>query len=69
MTYVGGGEGYRQFHQRFLRTFFVQKYFLAAFSSYILALAPKFRTKNTCVNVDEIKGRVIQNAEGTFVLF
>jgi len=30
---------------------------LAAFSSYILALAPKFCTKNAGVNIDEIDGR------------
>jgi hypothetical protein len=31
--------------------------FLAAFSRYVSALAPKFRTKNANVNVDEIDGR------------
>jgi len=29
----------RQFHQRYTREFFVRKSFLAAFSSYVLALA------------------------------
>jgi hypothetical protein len=43
-----------QFHQRFLYTFFVRKSFLAAFSSYVLALAPKFHMKNACVYIDEI---------------
>jgi len=41
----------------FFACFFVRKSFLAAFSSYVLALAPKFCTKNTRVNVDEIDGR------------
>jgi len=45
-----------QFHQLFLHDFFVQKSFLAAFSSCVLALAPKFCTKNARVNVDEIDG-------------
>ncbi len=44
----------RQFHQRFTRAFFVQKLRFGSFSSYILALAPKFRTKKTRENVDEI---------------
>jgi hypothetical protein len=43
-----------QFHQRFKRAFFVQKLHFGSFSSYILALAPKFCAKNACVNVDEI---------------
>jgi len=46
-----------QFHQRFMYKFFVQTSFLAAFSRYVSALAPKFRTKNASVNVDEIDGR------------
>jgi hypothetical protein len=34
--------------------FSYESYVLAAFSSYVLALAPKFRTKNCVKNVDEI---------------
>jgi hypothetical protein len=41
----------------FLRTNFSYNIVLPAFSSYVLALMPKFRTKNTRVNVDEIDGR------------
>ena len=44
----------RQFHQRFTRAFFVQKLHFGSFSSYVLALAPKFRTKKMRENVDEI---------------
>jgi len=47
-----------QFHQRFTYKFFVRTMFLAAFSRYVSALAPKFRMKNACVNVDEIDGRL-----------
>jgi len=46
-----------QFHQRFTYEFFVRTSFLAAFSRYVSALAPKFRTKDARVNVDEIDGR------------
>ncbi len=34
-----------QFHQHFLHTFFIQKSFLAAFSSYVLALAKNLYKK------------------------
>jgi hypothetical protein len=34
-----------------------------SFSNYVLALAPKFRTKNTGVNVDEIDGRPVAKAD------
>ncbi len=43
-----------QFHQCFFTCFFHTNVVLAAFSSYVLALTPKFRTKNARVNVDEI---------------
>jgi len=43
-----------QFNQRFFARFFHTNVFLGAFSSYILALVPNFRTKNARVNVDEI---------------
>ncbi len=43
-----------QFHQRSTRAFFVQKLRFGSFSSYVSALAPKFRTINARVNVDEI---------------
>jgi len=46
-----------QFHQRFMYEFFVRKSFLAAFSRYISALAPKFCTNKARANVDEIDGR------------
>ncbi len=36
--------------------FSYERPFLAAFSRYVSALAPKFCTKNACVNVDEIDG-------------
>jgi len=42
------------FHKRFTYKFFVQTSFLAAFSRYVSALAPKFGTKNARINVDEI---------------
>jgi hypothetical protein len=38
----------------FLRTFFVQMSFLAAFFRYVLALAQKFVQINVIINVDEI---------------
>ncbi len=41
-----------------ISSFFVRMSFLAAFSSYISALAPKFCTKNAGVNVDKIDTRV-----------
>jgi len=44
----------RRFHQHFTRAFFVRKLRFGSFSSYVLALAPKFCTKITCKNVDEI---------------
>ncbi len=47
-----------QFHQRFFACFFRTIVLFGSFSSYILALAPKFRTKNARVNVDEIDGRL-----------
>jgi len=47
-----------QFHQRFTRAFFVRKLRFGSFSSYVLALAPKFRTKKTRKNVDEIDKRL-----------
>jgi len=53
LTYRG------QFYQCFLHAFFVQTSFLAAFASNILDLAPKFRTKNVGVNVDEIDTRCL----------
>ncbi len=34
-----------QFHQRFTHAFFVRKLSFGSFSSHVLALAPKFRTK------------------------
>jgi len=46
-----------QFHQRHTREKFVRKSFSAAFSSYVLALAPKFVRKMRTFNVDEIDGR------------
>jgi len=45
---------YLQFHQCFTRMLFVRKLRFGSFSSYVLALAPKFRTKKTRKNVDEI---------------
>ncbi len=45
-----------QFHQGFTLAFFVQKLSFGSFSSYVLALAPKFRTKRMRENVDEIDG-------------
>jgi len=47
-----------QFHQRFYVQIFRTNVVLAAFSSYVLASASKFRTKNASVNVDEIDGRI-----------
>ena len=44
----------RQFHQRFFACFFRTNVLFGSFSNYVLALAPKFRTKNARVNVDEI---------------
>jgi len=44
----------RQFHQHYTRAFFVRKLRFGSFSSYVLTLAPKFRTKKTRKNVDEI---------------
>ncbi len=38
---------------------FVRKLRFGSFSSYILALAPKFCTKDARVNVDEIDGRTV----------
>ncbi len=38
----------------FLRTFFCTNVLFVTFSTYVLALTPKFRTKNARVNVDEI---------------
>jgi len=46
-----------QFHQRHMREKFIQKSFLAAFSSHVLALAPKFVQKTRTYKVDEIDGR------------
>ncbi len=46
----------RQFHQCFFARFFHTNVLFGSFSSYVLALAPKFRTKNARVNVDEIDG-------------
>ncbi len=43
-----------QFHQRFFARFFRTNVLFGSFSNYVLALAPKFRTKNARVNVDEI---------------
>jgi hypothetical protein len=43
-----------QFHQHFFVRIFRTNVVLAAFSSYVLALASKFRTKNARVNDDEI---------------
>ncbi len=43
-----------QFHLRFFGRFFRMNIIFGSFSSYVSALAPKFRTKNACVNVDEI---------------
>ncbi len=37
--------------------FFVRKLHFGSFSGYVSALAPKFRTKNVRVNVDEIDTR------------
>ncbi len=45
---------WRQFHQHFLRAFFVQTSFWASFPSYVSALAPKFCTKTARKNIDEI---------------
>jgi hypothetical protein len=39
--------------------FFCTNVLFGSFSSYVLALAPKFRTKNVRVNVDEIDGRIV----------
>ncbi len=58
----------RQFHQRFFTRFFRTNVLFGSFSSYILALAPKFCTKNALVNVDEIDGRC-QFHQHTNVLF
>jgi len=44
----------RQFHQHFFAHFFRKNVLFCSFSSYVSALAPKFRTKNVCINVDEI---------------
>ncbi len=41
----------------FSRTFFCTNILFGSFSSYVLSLAPKFRTKNVRVNVDEIDTR------------
>jgi len=46
-----------QFHQLFFARFFCTNVLFGTFSSYVLALAPKFRTKNARVNVDEIDDR------------
>ncbi len=46
-----------QFHQCSFARFFCMKVLFGSFSSYILALAPKFRMKNARVNVDEIEGK------------
>jgi len=46
-----------QFHQRFYVRIFRTNVVSASFSSYIPALASKFRTKNARVNVDEIDTR------------
>ncbi len=35
-----------QFHKRFAHAFFIQKLLFGSFSSYVLALVPKFRLKN-----------------------
>ncbi len=48
---------WRSFHQHFTLAFFIQKLRSGSFSSYILALVTKFRTKNVSVNVDEIDTR------------
>jgi len=45
-----------QFHQHFYIQIFRMNVVSAAFSSYVLALVPKFCTKNARVNVDEIDG-------------
>ncbi len=47
-----------QFHQRFFARFFRTNVLFGSFSNYVLALAPKFRTKNVRVNVDEIDGQL-----------
>ncbi len=41
----------------FFARFFCTNVLFGSFSSYVLALAPKFRTKNACVNVDEIDNK------------
>jgi len=46
----------------FRALFSYQSPFLAAFPSYILALVPKFCTKNACVNVDEIETSITENS-------
>jgi len=46
-----------QFHQHFFARFFRTNVLFGSFSNYVLALVPKFRTKNVCVNVDEIDFR------------
>ncbi len=43
-----------QFHQHFYVQIFCTNIVSAAFSSYVPALAPKFRMKNARVNIDEI---------------
>ncbi len=47
----------------FFARFFCTNVLFGSFSSYILVLAPKFRTKDARVNVDEIDGRK-KNEEG-----
>jgi hypothetical protein len=53
---VGEIDPWCQFHQRFFACFFRTNVLFGSFSSYVLALAPKFRMKNAHVNVDEIDG-------------
>jgi hypothetical protein len=45
-----------QFHQHFYVRIFCTNVVSAASSSYILALTPKFQTKNASISVDEIDG-------------
>jgi hypothetical protein len=44
----------------FFACFFCSNVLFGIFSSYVLALAPKFRTKNVHINVDEIDGCLTQ---------
>ncbi len=50
-----------QFHQRFSPTFFVRKSFLAAFSSYALALAKNLYEKRTCLTLMKLTDQFIWN--------